>query len=144
VTARERSAGPRAEIPPQTVLVVEPAAGLRDRLVALLGEVRGVHVAGEASSAEEALERLRREPFDAVLLDVDPAGGAGLRALGDIRRAARGVSLVVLSDDGEPELRERCLEQGADAFLITSMEFDRIGETLLALGRRRADRARSA
>lgn len=124
------------------MLIVEAAAGLRERLATLLADARGVHVAAEAASVPEALERLRQETFDAVLLDVDLAGSGGLRALGQIRRAALGSSLVVLSDDGAPELRERCRLLGADDFLVTSLEFDRIGEAILALGRKRAGRGR--
>jgi DNA-binding NarL/FixJ family response regulator len=124
------------------VLIVEAAAGLRERLAALLADVRGVHATAEASSVPEALAWLRQTTFDAVLLDVDLAGGGGLRALVQIRGAAAGSSLLVLSDDGEPELRDHCLLLGADAFLVTSLEFDRIGEAILALGRQRAGRAR--
>ncbi len=140
---RRESAPPRSEdLPPRTVLIVEPAAGLRERLAGLLEEVRGVRVAAEAGSVPEALARLGEAAFDAVVMDVDVAGG--LRALGEVRRAAGGSSLIVLSGDGEPEVREICLQEGADAFLVTSLEFDRIGEAVLSLGRARGGRAAAA
>jgi DNA-binding NarL/FixJ family response regulator len=136
------SGQPASGAPPLRVLIVERAAGLRERLAGLLAEVPGLRVAGEASSVPEALSLLRQASFDAVLLDVDLGAEEGFRALAQIRREAAGSSLVVLSDDGEPEIRERCWQLGADSFFVTSLEFDRIGGALLALGRQRALRAR--
>jgi DNA-binding NarL/FixJ family response regulator len=119
---------------PETILVVERAEILRERLVRSLAEIPGVRVVAEAGSVEEALARLRRAPFDAVVVDVDVAAGDGFRALETLRRAAAGATLVVLGDDGDPEIRERCLQLGADAFLVLLREFDRIGEALRSLG----------
>lgn len=120
---------------PETILVVEGAEILRERLARSLGEIPSVRVVAEAASVEDALARLRRAPFDAVVVDVDLAAADGFRALEAIRREAPRGTLVVLGDDGDAEIRERCLQLGADDFLVLLREFDRIGEALLRLGR---------
>ena len=114
---------------------MERAEILRERLVRSLSEIPGVRVVAEVGSVREALARLRRAPFDAVVVDVDLAAEDGFRALEMMRREAAGAALVVLGDDGDPEIRERCQRLGADAFLVLLREFDRVGEALLRLGR---------
>ncbi len=62
------------------VLVVDDEALARARLRTLLGDCTApaAHVGGEAANATQAMELLRRQPFDAVLLDIRMPGADGL------------------------------------------------------------------
>ena len=62
------------------VLVVDDEALARARLRTLLGDCTApaANVAGEAANATQAMEMLRRQPFDAVLLDIRMPGADGL------------------------------------------------------------------
>jgi DNA-binding response OmpR family regulator len=114
------------------VLVIESSDELRERLVRLANDVAGVDAA-QADSAESALELLGETSFDVVVLDVEAAGGAGLDALGRLRRCARYSVLIALGSDPEPELSERCFLLGADFFFVTSRQFMHIREVLAVL-----------
>jgi two-component system response regulator AlgR len=62
------------------VLVVDDEALARARLRTLLGDCTApaAKVGGEAANATQAMELLRRQPFDAVLLDIRMPGADGL------------------------------------------------------------------
>ena len=62
------------------VLVVDDEPLARSRLRTLLGDCTApaANVRGEAANATQAMELLRRQPFDAVLLDIRMPGADGL------------------------------------------------------------------
>ena len=62
------------------VLVVDDEALARARLRTLLADCSApaANVGGEAANATQAMELLRRQPFDAVLLDIRMPGADGL------------------------------------------------------------------
>ena len=60
------------------VLVVEDDAGIRQSLFETLSALG--FVIGEAGNGEEALVRLRMISYDAVLLDINMPGMAGMEA----------------------------------------------------------------
>ena len=62
------------------VLVVDDESLARARLRTLLGDCTApaANVGGEAANATQAMELLRRQPFDAVLLDIRMPGADGL------------------------------------------------------------------
>jgi len=102
---------------PARVLVVGPAAGGRD---ALGRDVQREGYAVEtAGPADEALARLRAEPFDLVLLDVHQPETDGPRFLEALRKDAglAQVPVVVVSAVDDVESTAQCLELGADDYL---------------------------
>lgn len=70
------------------MLLVDDEALARSRLRTLLAECRapGAQVVGEAANAAEAMEQVRREAVDAVLLDIHMPGADGL-ALAQVLRS---------------------------------------------------------
>lgn len=88
-------AGARA-LRPLRVLLVDDEAPARLRLRSLVEACAAVPtcVGAEAAHAAQALERLRQEHFDAVLLDIHMPGLDGL-ALADLLRAQRPATAVV-------------------------------------------------
>lgn len=108
----------------------------------MLGETRGVEVAGEAACVADALARLPAGRPDAVLVDLRLPDGDGFEVI----RAAKSLTpppvVVVLTSYAYPQLEARGLAAGADWFLDKSTEFLRVPEILTALPRRMAERVR--
>jgi two-component system response regulator AlgR len=73
------------------VLVVDDEALARSRLKTLLGDCTApaAAVGGEAANAAQAMELLRRIPFDAALLDVRMPGADGLALAQALRSLPR-------------------------------------------------------
>jgi two-component system response regulator AlgR len=69
------------------MLLVDDEPLARSRLRTLLADCKApmVDVAGEAANAAQAMEHLRRQTFDAVLLDIHMPGADGLALAGVLR-----------------------------------------------------------
>jgi two-component system, OmpR family, response regulator len=57
------------------------------------------------------------EPFDAVVLDLMAPGTPALSVLRALRAAEPQLPVIVLTPDGDPELRRQCCEAGASRLL---------------------------
>ena len=72
----------------------------------------------QASTLAEALDSLRREPADVLLLDLSLPDSEGLDTVVRSRVRAPNLPLVVLTGSDDPELAARTLEAGADGHLV--------------------------
>jgi len=108
---------PAPDSAPARVLVVDHADDSRDALGRALR--REGYVVDTAARGGEALEKLRAEPFDMVLLDVPMPGTDGPRFLEALRNDARlaQVPVIVVSAPDDMDALEQCLELGADDYL---------------------------
>ena len=97
------------------ILVVEDEAHLAQGLLFNL-QAEGYEVAID-DSGEAALERLTREAFDAVLLDVMLPGKSGFDVLIELRAGKNFVPVLMLTARGRPEDVLRGFEAGADDYL---------------------------
>lgn len=102
---------------PARILVVDDAEGNRRMLVDFLA-AQG-HACEAANGGAEALERLRSDPPDLVLLDVDMPQIDGLAVLETIRgdEDIPRVPVIMISGVEDRRVVARCIELGADDFL---------------------------
>ena len=110
------------------------------RVVKDMLDVAGATMA-EAELAEEGLEKIEQEDFDIILVDLRMPGMDGIEAIRKIR--ARGdakadLPIIVVTADTAVDLRERCMEAGADDVLFKPVAmdalFDSIGRVLATKG----------
>jgi CheY-like chemotaxis protein len=113
---------------PKTVLVVDDDAWLRPLLVELLAD-EGYRVM-QAATGAEALECVRAERPDVVLLDVVLPRRSGLSVLDELRSRenTRGIQVVLVS--GECDLFETGLARQATAALHKPLDFTAVLEQL--------------
>ncbi|MET3827294.1 CheY-like chemotaxis protein [Sphingomonas sp. PvP055] len=106
------------------------------RVVKDMLDVAGAVMTG-AESAEIGLDLIESNDYAMILLDLRMPGMDGFEALRRIR--ARGdakakLPVIILTADTAVDLRDRCIESGADDILFkpVAMEslFDAIGRTL--------------
>ena len=95
----------------------------------------------EASWAEEGLAMLDEDTFDVILVDLRMPGMDGFETIRRIR--ARGdekaqLPVIVVTADTAVDLKERCLEAGADEVLFKPVAmdalFDSIGRVMAQRG----------
>lgn len=116
-----------------TILVVDDEASLRDSLAYMLRK-EGYQVA-LAATGNEALQAVRRERPDAIILDVMLPGVDGLQVCRTIR-AESTVPILFLSAKGEEIDRVLGLELGADDYLTKPFAMRELLARVRALLRR--------
>lgn len=119
-------------------LVVDDEPGICFFLKEALGQV-GYQVV-TASSGEEALERLRDEPFQVVILDLHLGGRVdGLRVLEAVKWRWPESVVIILTAYGSLESALAAIREGVDGYLLkpaTAEEVRRaVGEALTRRGR---------
>src|SRR5262245_29351554 len=110
-------------------LVVDDHPLTRAALVDLL-EQHSFAVVGEAADGIEAVERAREVQPDLVLLDLTMPGGGGLEALPNLRAAAPGCEVVVLTASGTEDNLLAAIRAGAAGYLLKTEPPERIAEFL--------------
>jgi len=99
------------------VLAVDDHAVVRAGLREFLKDVGDIELAGEASTAEAALEELSRGPFDVVLLDISMPDQGGVETMKQIKQMYPAVPVLVLSMHAESRYAVSLLRCGASGYL---------------------------
>lgn len=90
----------------------------------------------EAEFAEtglEAVEKVRRQTFDAVLMDMQLPDLDGCDATRKIREEVAGganLSIIALTANAMPEDRKKCLDAGMNDFLSKPLQYETLAATL--------------
>lgn len=118
----------------QRLLLIDDHAIVREGFKRLLDGIPGFEVAGEAASADEALQLARRGIADIAILDISlGAGGSGLALLPLLAQAAPAMKRVMLSMHDDPGLVLRALESGADGYVTKAMAADELPALLVRI-----------
>lgn len=100
-----------------SVLLVDDHAMVRKGLVQILAREADFGPFGEAGSAREALERVRTDDWDIVLLDFALPDRNGLDTLREIHALEPGLPVLILTMYPEDQLGPRMLQVGAAGYL---------------------------
>lgn len=100
---------------PALILVVDDEPQIRRVLKTSLAA--GGYTMVEARTAEEGLEKLRQEPPDLVILDINMPGIGGLEGCREIREISD-VPIIMLSVRGSEKDKVRALDAGADDYVV--------------------------
>jgi two-component system KDP operon response regulator KdpE len=119
---------------PSNVLVVDDEHALRRTIHVALG-ASGFTVE-EARNGEEALEAVRRHPFNLVLLDINMPGLGGIETCRQIRSFAPRTGIVMLSVREAEGDKVQALEAGADDYMTKPFRFAELKARLAAVLRR--------
>jgi two-component system KDP operon response regulator KdpE len=116
------------------VLVVEDDAGIRQSLFETLSALG--FVIGEAGNGEEALVRLRMISYDAVLLDINMPGMAGMEACRRIHLDYPHLPIVMLTVRDEEDDKVEALDAGADDYVTKPFQIRELTARLRSAIRR--------
>ncbi|AZE56567.1 Two-component transcriptional response regulator, LuxR family [Pseudomonas synxantha] len=116
-----------------TLLLVDDHALIRAGVRALILDLPGYSVIGEASDGAQLLEQFSALQPDIVLLDLSMKHTGGLDALRQLKSAYPTCKVLILSMHTDPELIMRALEAGAHGYLLKDTTASELEHALLAL-----------
>ncbi len=105
---------------PFRVLIVDDEPELTEALADVL-ELKGIEVA-TADNGAQALERLRSEPFDCVLMDIMMPGMNGVETLRRAREIVPGIIVILMTAYTVDDLMEEAEREGAFSILTKPID----------------------
>lgn len=100
------------------VLVADDEPLIRAGIRMILSSADDIDVVAEAADGREAVELARSQRIDVALMDIQMPVMDGLTALGELRRAAPQVRVLILTTFGERHNVLRALTGGSAGFLL--------------------------
>lgn len=119
------------------VLIVDDEEELVHALVERL-QLRGMDAQG-VITGKAALERIRSETFDVVLLDVKMPGLGGLKVIQEIKERRPGLQVIMLTGHSSAQDAQRGKTLGAFAYLQKPVNIEELCRVLRAAASREED-----
>ena len=116
-----------------TVVVVDDHPVFRIGMSALLDELDGVRVVGQAASQDEAVEVVLEKRPRVVIMDLDLAGGSGAEATREILREAPQTGVLVVTMFGDDEALFGAVKAGARGYLVKGAGPDEVERAVRAV-----------
>lgn len=116
-----------------TLLLVDDHALIRAGVRAMIQDMPGYTVVGEASDGAQLLEKFSALQPDIVLLDLSMKYTGGLDALQQLKATYPKSKVLILSMHTDPELIMRALESGAHGYLLKDTTANELEHALMAL-----------
>ena len=99
------------------ILITDDHAVVRQGLKQILAEEFTRAEFGEATNAQEAIDRVWKENWDVVVLDITMPGRSGLEVLKEIKKSRPKLPVLVLSMHPEDQFAVRILKIGAAGYM---------------------------
>jgi two-component system invasion response regulator UvrY len=108
------------------VLIADDHPVVRKGLREIVKEAFHVAIADEVSNGQEVLERVAKNDYDVVLLDISMPGRNGLDVLKELKGQKPKLSVLVLSIYPEEQYAVRVLKAGASGYLTKESAQDEL------------------
>ena len=109
--------------PMTTILIVDDDEAIRETLYDLLSER---YECQTASKAEEALQYLAAQSYDAVLTDISMPGLTGLELLQRVQQKDSRTPVILISGKGSEQDSDSLIRLGAFAYVTKPFSLDQI------------------
>lgn len=113
-----------------TLLIVDDHPVVRQGLAQLIDRQGDLQVGGEAEDAEAAMALLRRQAFDAAIVDLSLPGVSGIELIKQILVEQPAMPVLVLSMHDEQFYAERALRAGARGYIMKQEAIERVIEAV--------------
>jgi DNA-binding NarL/FixJ family response regulator len=119
-----------ATAPPIAVAIVEDDAGIRESLAAFLGRAKGVRCVAAYPDAEQAVEGLKAQAPDVVLMDINLPGQSGIEATRALKRLCPDMRILMLTVYEDNKALFDSLKAGACGYLLKRTASGKIVEAI--------------
>lgn len=115
------------------VLIVDDHNLVRDGLVALLKLEDDIEIVGDVASGYEAIEKIKSQDVDVVLMDIIMSGMNGLEATKLIKEFNEKIEIVLLSMEANEEYIAEGIRNGAKSYLPKDISRSKLIEAIRAV-----------
>lgn len=116
------------------VFLIEDALRIRSVLIEILQQTGRVDVIGYAEGQAEALQQLRTQEWDVVIVDIGLREGNGLAVLSNLQNDNKTYGTrIVFTDHPTMQIKARTLALGASVFFDKSRDMDQLVSYIQAL-----------
>ena len=99
------------------ILIADDHPMFREGLIRILARCPDFHVSGEASNGQEVFEKVWKNEYDMILLDIAMPGTPGLEVLKRLKNEKPKLPVLVLSMYPEEQYAVRVIKAGASGYL---------------------------
>ncbi|MFT3677738.1 MAG: response regulator transcription factor [Chitinophagaceae bacterium] len=115
------------------VLVVDDHPMVLEGMRSMLSQISFVELTGVAADAFEALEKVKQDPPQIVLTDINMPEVSGIELTEKIKKEFPTVKVVAMSTFRERSYISQMIKNGASGYLIKSASREEIEEALLSV-----------
>lgn len=99
------------------VIIADDHAAVRRGVKDILADEADMEIGAEASTSQELLELVRKQAWDAVVLDISLPGRSGLEVLSELKQERPSLPVLVHTMHAEDQFAVRALRAGAAGYL---------------------------
>lgn len=103
------------------------------KLITLLSDVDNLEITGFTQDSFVALESIRKNTPEVLILDIEMRGGSGLNLLRQLREEFPSLKIIVTSNSSTEQYRNKCKQYGADFFFDKSTEIRSVPDAIRQL-----------
>lgn len=108
------------------ILLVDDHAIIRQGLKNMIDLERDIEVTAEASSGQEAIDLIRQQSFDVVVMDIAMPDKNGVDTMRDLKHVAPDLPVLILSGYAEDQYALNLLRMGCKGYLSKDTDTDEI------------------
>jgi DNA-binding NarL/FixJ family response regulator len=108
--------------------IADDSLNVRNGLIALLSQIEGIEIIGQAQNVHEAIDSIREVKPDVVILDIKMPGGSGVDVLRHIKKEQPSTVVIILTNYPYPQYRQECMDEEADFFFDKAIEIGKAVE----------------
>ena len=112
------------------ILIADDHPVVRKGLKQIIEESYDMAIVDEAGSGQQVLEKVRKNTYNIVLLDISMPGRTGLDILRDLKNAKPHIHILVLSMYPEEQYALRSLKEGASGYLTKDRAIDELAAAI--------------
>ena len=112
------------------IIIADDHEIVRAGLKQIIADDPDLSVEGEAADGQELLEKLRKNKFDLVLLDMKMPGRSGLEILKQLKLEHPALPVLVLSMHSEEQYAVRTIRAGASGYITKETAPDKLLEAI--------------